>query len=556
MTEICAEGETMDEPVIRTTHSHPATWIRFGLLCGLWIWLCRSELYRFASASVHGSEMAHAVAFPFAAWILLSRRKSELISKSKPGSMGGVLFLFLSILAYASLQWPFSFAYAKDVIILLIFLAVAVAAAGWRFVWRFSPVILLAFLCIPMGSRLYATLIIYPETYTLIAVKKALSFLPGLKVWLEGVDILFEYAGQSGVVALGESNRGARLFLAYAFVGTFVTFSEIRSWSRLLFVALWACPILLLCNLLRLLLWAIAVILFPFGPLSGWPRILSTILSIMTAYLLFRFVCSPRLSLFVSETTDKERIPSDAVHGGALESPANYFSLVFLLSFFILCLSAFFLRPSLVRLAEHYRKESVPIRLALKQFTVSAMPSFQEGWQISSHEAPVEDLGTEEYVHLLLLRENKSLFPEHMELFITYYSDPDDNVPHTPDVCSRQAGDVVLQMKPVSLSCHANGLLHTPEGWYLLLEQEDGILVDIFLFYVDGRFRRDRQAVRWDIFKPGNRHVYFSKIEVAAKIRKGEDVETALQWCRRLFSEASPVLIEQHFPSVPQFREK
>lgn len=546
----------MNEIETHKTYSNRALWIRLGILCLFWIWMCWPEMRRFASAAINGSEMAHAVAFPLAGWVLFCRRKKELISKSRSDSMVSILLLLLSIMLYAALQWPFSFAYAEDLIVLFILLSVIAIAAGFRFMMGIFPIILLAFLCIPMGSRMYATLIIYPETYTLIAVNKVLSLFPGLKVLLEGVDILFEYAGRSGAIALGESNRGARLFLAYAFIGTFVTFSEVRSWSRLLFVAICTCPILLFCNFLRLLFWAVVVIFLPFGTLSGWPRILSALISLLMAYLLYRFVCSPRLSLFVSEESKKDHSTCGSLRQDTSKVDGSYFPVPFLLGVIILVLSTLFLRPSLAHLEEYYRKKPIAIRQKLGLFPVSELPSFKEGWHISSHEAPVEDMGTDEYVHLLMLRKEKNLFPEHMEFFVTYYSDPEDQVPHTPDVCSRQAGDVVLQMKPVSLSCRVGQKEYTPQGWCLLLEQTEGVLVDVFVFYVDGHFRRDRQAVRWDIFKPGNRHVFFSKIEVAVKISRLEDTEEALQWCKRLFAEAAPILIEKHFPSEQQVRSR
>jgi len=88
----------------------------------------------------------------------------------------------------------------------------------------------------------------------------------------------------------------------------------------------------------------------------------------------------------------------------------------------------------------------------------------------------------------------------------------------------------------------------------LLFQWQSHNLAVIFCFHVDGRFKNSREQVRWVIGKPGNRHVYFSKIETIATYRKDSDPGPAIDLCKRLFAEAVPILLSQYFPTKEQVK--
>ena len=158
-----------------------------------------------------------------------------------------------------------------------------------------------------MGPRLYATLIIRPETYTIAATAKALDLLPGVDTVVKGVDIFFSSVHKSGVVGLGESNRGARLLLAFAAIGIFVTFSQPRSFWRLMFVGITAGAVVLFCNFLRFVVWGLATIYLSVTPTSALPRNISAVCSLFAAYGIFVLLCSARVNLFIEEQEDEIR---------------------------------------------------------------------------------------------------------------------------------------------------------------------------------------------------------------------------------------------------------
>jgi len=222
----------------------------------------------------------------------------------------------------------------------------------------------------------------------------------------------------------------------------------------------------------------------------------------------------------------------------------------FLLSASVLTLAAVGLRPGMKTLGEHYTKEPIAPRKPLAEFDISRLPSFKTGWLRS--DIPPDDIETEECAIIRLTAENPTGEPEEVVLFVTYYSDPKSKVPHTPDVCYRQAGAIVKAMKNVTIDIPALGL--RPKVRLLLIQQEGYNQALIFCFCADGEFRNSREQVRWVIGKPGNRHVYFSKIETVANYPIGADPGPAVEICKKLFAEAAPILVAEHFPTKKQLR--
>ncbi|MBN2137493.1 MAG: hypothetical protein JW720_06785 [Sedimentisphaerales bacterium] len=229
----------------------------------------------------------------------------------------------------------------------------------------------------------------------------------------------------------------------------------------------------------------------------------------------------------------------------------GFLSVGFLLSAGVLGVASIALRPGMRALSVYYRKESIAIRKPLSEFDISRLPSFKNGWVRS--DIPPDDIETDEYAIIRLSAEQKTTIPREVVLFVTYYSDPNSKVPHTPDVCSRQGGAILRDMRSITIDIPV--LLRSTVKARLLLAQYQGYdEAIIFCFYADGRFRNSREQVRWDIGMPGNRHVYFSKIETVARYPTDESPDAAIELCKKLFAEAAPVLISDHFPTPEQVR--
>ncbi|MBN2271424.1 MAG: exosortase-associated EpsI family protein [Sedimentisphaerales bacterium] len=230
----------------------------------------------------------------------------------------------------------------------------------------------------------------------------------------------------------------------------------------------------------------------------------------------------------------------------------SLFSAAFLLSAAVLAIAAVGLRPGVRALAERYAKEPIAVRKPLSEFDTSRLPSFAEGW--TREDIPPEEIETDEFAIIRLTRRNIAQGPKEVVLFVTYYSDPKSKVPHTPDVCYRQGGAILKEMKNITIDVPGLARGREVKARLLLFEQQTYNQAVIFCFFADGRFRHSREQVRWLIGMPGNRHVYFSKIETAANYPKDASPDSAVELCKTLFREAVPLLISEHFPTIEQLK--
>lgn len=283
---------------------------KLAILFGLFVWVFWPEMVNIVSKAPGSSEAVHALVTPVAILLLVYCRAAALIKKPIKGSPWGVVLLLAGLVLYAGATWPFSYGYVRNAAMVPVLAGVVLAACGRRVLKLSLPMLLLVLLSIPIPSSHYARLIIRLETHTISATTKALDRLPGIDTSAEGVDLFFSSAEGSGVVGLGESNRGARLMLAFATVGVFVVFSRVRSPWRVFFAAVAAVPIVLFCNFLRFFCWGLAVIYTGIGPTSALPRNVSAVCSLSASYALFAFVSAVRLNLFIEDSEHGKNINS------------------------------------------------------------------------------------------------------------------------------------------------------------------------------------------------------------------------------------------------------
>lgn len=224
---------------------------------------------------------------------------------------------------------------------------------------------------------------------------------------------------------------------------------------------------------------------------------------------------------------------------------------VFLICALILIGAAIGLRPGMASLAERYRKKSIDPRRPFDHFDVSRLPSFQESPGPLPVNISADMVDTEDYL-LIGLKDEGRTGPEMQAfLFVTYYSDPKDKVPHTPEVCYRQGGSVVENMTTITLDTPELAPEHPRiQARSLQLRHITGRSAIVYTFCVNGEFRYDREQVRWAIAKPGDPYIYFSKIEAVAQYRQGTDPAIATEWAKKLLREALPILVSEHYPDT------
>jgi len=207
------------------------------------------------------------------------------------------------------------------------------------------------------------------------------------------------------------------------------------------------------------------------------------------------------------------------------------------------------LRPAMHALAERYRKERIPLRRPLAQFDPASLRSFREMTQAPPQHFSWKDVGTDEFFYGDLEETGTSGRPQWAGLLVTYYSDPEDKVPHTPEVCYRQGGVVVTDVTTTTVETPELGPdCPSIQARTMHLDQGDRIGVLAYVFVANGEFLYDRDQVRWIISRPGDRYVYFSKVEAVADYSRGGDPAPAYERCKRLLSEVLPILVRDYFP--------
>jgi len=254
-------------------------------------------------AGVDDSESAHALAMPVIIAVLFFFRWDALRQARCRGSAWGAAIVLASLLLYAAASWPFNFQYLRRVAVVVAVAGILLSVFGWSVLKHSLPMVLALLLAVPVGRRIYAALIIRPETITLSAVQTTLDLLPGVFVSLEGPDLSYFGSRGRGTIALGESMRGAQLFLSSLLIGVLVIFSRIRPWWQLLLLGAATMPIVLFCNYFRLLFWGLVTIFGGVHPVSPAPRTLASLISMLLAYALF-VLAVVIVSKIVEERTD------------------------------------------------------------------------------------------------------------------------------------------------------------------------------------------------------------------------------------------------------------
>ncbi len=301
-------------------NAHPAAasaWaalLKVLVLLALAAWMFWPELGQMARAGLESSDWAHTLATPLLILLLVLRRRRVLAAGVTRGSVWGLVLMLLGLGLYAICTWPYDYGYPRHFALVPVAAGIVLAGAGWRVLERCLPMVLLLWLSIPIGPRIWAALIIRPETYTLKAACFVLDQLPGVNVRLDGPDLDFVRGPQVGTVAAGEPRREAALLLTYAVVGVFVTFARVRPLWQVLLLALLAVPVVLLCNLFRIIVWGLINIYVDSDPVSALPRAVATLAALLLAYGLFAAACGilGRVVIESDEADELDDQPVDA----------------------------------------------------------------------------------------------------------------------------------------------------------------------------------------------------------------------------------------------------
>jgi hypothetical protein len=246
----------------------------------------------------------------------------------------------------------------------------------------------------------------------------------------------------------------------------------------------------------------------------------------------------------------------------------------FYVCFSILLLSAFTLQGLAAALNLYLRKAPVPLRAPLYAMDQTKLAPEFELHPIQPEPLPheaVSALGTEEYLQWDLvdvsLPSSDPVRSPHV--FITYYTGQPDPVPHTPDNCIATSGWRIVssrtELVPVPGAGAPDDLVPVrvleaeppvpPRAGVLGADQELPRRTVLYFFHVNGRYRTQRDEVRWVQANLLERYAYYAKIEISftdGARRQFASREQSLSALPRLLGKLLPILLNDHFADWEQ----
>ncbi len=233
----------------------------------------------------------------------------------------------------------------------------------------------------------------------------------------------------------------------------------------------------------------------------------------------------------------------------------RFWSPKFITATVLLGLAALGLHPALALLESRFSKQPIDLVQPFGLFDTYGLPSFRfvpdnTGFH---HVSQDPDVGTDDWRTMAFAPRGGGEAGEphpNVMLLLTYYSDPRDQVPHTPEVCYRQIGAEVREISKVEFPAPELGRDATIPARVLDMRHGGRDFMIVYTFCCNGRFYEDREKVRWAIGVPGDRYVYFSKVEVVCALDRPEDRAAVLKRCQQLLRESLALLLERHYPKT------
>ena len=208
------------------------------------------------------------------------------------------------------------------------------------------------------------------------------------------------------------------------------------------------------------------------------------------------------------------------------------------------------LRRGLTALETEYRKQRIALRLPLTEIDASRVASFRLQEFIPNDKFSAAALDTDDFAVISFNSTHPADRNNNVICVLTYYSDPDYSIAHTPEICYRQGGAKINGMESIEIETPELGPEHPRiVGRLIHMVQGDIPQILIYVLYSNGRFYHDRERLRFAIGWPGDKYVFYSKVEVVTNLLPTQDKQVAIEMCKRMIREVLPILIANHFPS-------
>lgn len=196
-------------------------------------------------------------------------------------------------------------------------------------------------------------------------------------------------------------------------------------------------------------------------------------------------------------------------------------------------------------------KGPLPIRKPLINMSPSSLGPYELITSRRLSSDMTSELGTEEYIEWTLRdtrisNQNDAL----VSLFVTYYTNVQDQVPHVPEECNPQAGLVSagddtleLRMDALDRSIPVRRLAFLPK------KEVRAKNVVYYTINVNGTFHAGRQTARVAMGDPFDTHLYYSKVEIMFPSRDRSDDPNLDRRAQELMDSTIDVLFRDHWPA-------
>lgn len=241
----------------------------------------------------------------------------------------------------------------------------------------------------------------------------------------------------------------------------------------------------------------------------------------------------------------------------------------------LLVLAAVSLQFVARQLGMYFRKEAVPLKLALDRFDAASLaPDYELAAQQPARfsEDVLQTLGTREYLAAIYMNLN---VPDGdttrvVQATVTYYTGRPDQVPHTPDICMIASGGKLVAERNVKIRVPGVGAKDDLLPLRLLtfeMPGERGVLGGFggssgrrvtvaYVFRTNDIYCLARNEVRLAQSSPFDRFAYYAKIELTFGARTGDrrgaSIDETAAGAERFLGRFLPALLRDHFRSLTE----
>lgn len=228
----------------------------------------------------------------------------------------------------------------------------------------------------------------------------------------------------------------------------------------------------------------------------------------------------------------------------------------FLAALLVLASSGTYLRYAKARGQLNILKKAAPLQRSLTDMRRDALLPYVVRDSGRLPPESEEELGTREYLEWAMEDPGapEDSWRRAFSLFITYYTGKPDQVPHVPEECYVQGAfqkdrDDVLETHSSSSSSTVSLRRLT----FLPPYRRGPRPIVYYSICVNGDFYTDRYLVRIRMGSPGERYLYYSKVEIAFRVRatdEASDLPAMDRLAEQLMGRVIPVLVREHWPDM------